>query len=307
MLEPGERASIRTGIALEIPAGSGRPRRFRAPGLAMRHGISVVNAPGLIDAGYRGEVQVLLLNTDRRSSFSAGGRRADRAARARPRRDSGGAGGRASSPSPSAAPAASAQAAPEPRPRAYGAALGSRPCDCRNDLATAAGILVQQIHGRVQAAHHRRGEQRVDAVDGPCERRALGQQRAGGDDGHNVAPAERPPGVAQQHVLAAAQLTVGRVHLGRLHRALIERLVLGAHLQRAERRGSEPVGLLDRRQPGGILLELRRAPERERRADPAQIAELRRPCCAAKARVTAIAGESANGLGFRSCRPWASA
>jgi len=68
LLGPGERASVGTGIALEIPdgwAGLVLPRS----GLAARHGISVVNAPGLIDAGYRGEVRVLLLNTDRENSF----------------------------------------------------------------------------------------------------------------------------------------------------------------------------------------------------------------------------------------------
>ena len=67
-LGPGERASIGTGIAVAIPdgcAGLVLPRS----GLAARHGISVVNAPGLIDAGYRGEVRVLLLNTDRSESF----------------------------------------------------------------------------------------------------------------------------------------------------------------------------------------------------------------------------------------------
>lgn len=67
-LAPGERASVGTGIAVEIPdghAGLVLPRS----GLAARHGISVVNAPGLIDAGYRGEVRVLLLNTDRDEPF----------------------------------------------------------------------------------------------------------------------------------------------------------------------------------------------------------------------------------------------
>jgi dUTP pyrophosphatase len=62
-LAPGERASIGTGIAVAIPdrhAGLVLPRS----GLALRHGIALVNAPGLIDAGYRGEVRVLLLNTD---------------------------------------------------------------------------------------------------------------------------------------------------------------------------------------------------------------------------------------------------
>jgi dUTP pyrophosphatase len=64
-LEPGERAAVPTGIAVEIPAGQAGLVLPRS-GLAARHGISVVNAPGLIDAGYRGEVKVLLLNTDRR-------------------------------------------------------------------------------------------------------------------------------------------------------------------------------------------------------------------------------------------------
>jgi dUTP pyrophosphatase len=63
-LAPGERAVVGTGLAVAIPdgyAGFVQPRS----GLAARHGISVVNAPGLIDSGYRGEVRVVLLNTDR--------------------------------------------------------------------------------------------------------------------------------------------------------------------------------------------------------------------------------------------------
>jgi dUTP pyrophosphatase len=67
-LEPGERASVGTGIAVEIPEGSAGLVLPRS-GLAARHGISVVNAPGLIDAGYRGEVRVLLLNTDKSDAF----------------------------------------------------------------------------------------------------------------------------------------------------------------------------------------------------------------------------------------------
>jgi dUTP pyrophosphatase len=63
-LAPGERARLRTGIALEIPTGHAGLVLPRS-GLAARHGIALVNAPGLIDEGYRGEVQVLLLNTDR--------------------------------------------------------------------------------------------------------------------------------------------------------------------------------------------------------------------------------------------------
>jgi dUTP pyrophosphatase len=71
-LGPGERASVRTGIAVEIPQGQAGLVLPRS-GLARRHGISVVNAPGLIDAGYRGEVQVLLLNTDRSEAFAISG------------------------------------------------------------------------------------------------------------------------------------------------------------------------------------------------------------------------------------------
>jgi dUTP pyrophosphatase len=67
-LEPGERASVGTGIAVEIPDGSAGLVLPRS-GLAAKHGISVVNAPGLIDAGYRGELRVLLLNTDKSEAF----------------------------------------------------------------------------------------------------------------------------------------------------------------------------------------------------------------------------------------------
>ena len=69
VLGPGERASVGTGIAVEIPedqAGLVLPRS----GLAARHGLALVNAPGLIDSGYRGEVRVLLLNTDRQEPFA---------------------------------------------------------------------------------------------------------------------------------------------------------------------------------------------------------------------------------------------
>ena len=65
----GERASVGTGLAVAIPedhAGLVVPRS----GLAMRHGLSIVNAPGVIDTGYRGEVRVILLNTDREHAFT---------------------------------------------------------------------------------------------------------------------------------------------------------------------------------------------------------------------------------------------
>jgi dUTP pyrophosphatase len=63
-LGPGERASLRTGIAVEIPDGQAGLVLPRS-GLADRHGLALVNAPGLVDSGYRGELRVLLLNTDR--------------------------------------------------------------------------------------------------------------------------------------------------------------------------------------------------------------------------------------------------
>jgi dUTP pyrophosphatase len=69
-LGPGERAVVHTGIAVAIPegyAGFVQPRS----GLAARHGIAVVNSPGLIDPGYRGEIRVVLLNTDQERVFDA--------------------------------------------------------------------------------------------------------------------------------------------------------------------------------------------------------------------------------------------
>ena len=62
-LGPGERWSVGTGIAIEIPEGHAGLVLPRS-GLAREHGIALVNSPGLIDSGYRGEVRVLLLNTD---------------------------------------------------------------------------------------------------------------------------------------------------------------------------------------------------------------------------------------------------
>ena len=67
-LEPGERATVGTGLAIAIPdgyAGFVQPRS----GLASRHGITIVNTPGLVDSGYRGELRVVLLNTDARETF----------------------------------------------------------------------------------------------------------------------------------------------------------------------------------------------------------------------------------------------
>ncbi len=67
-LGPGERAAVGTGLSVAIPeghAGFVQPRS----GLAVRHGITVLNTPGLVDAGYRGELKVVLLNTDRSERF----------------------------------------------------------------------------------------------------------------------------------------------------------------------------------------------------------------------------------------------
>ena len=68
-LAPGERASVGTGIAIALPPGHAGLVLPRS-GLAERHGLALVNAPGLIDPGYRGELRVLLLNTDRREPFA---------------------------------------------------------------------------------------------------------------------------------------------------------------------------------------------------------------------------------------------
>jgi dUTP pyrophosphatase len=68
VLRPGERGMVNTGLAVAVPegyAGFVQPRS----GLASRHGITIVNTPGLVDSGYRGELRVVLLNTDARESF----------------------------------------------------------------------------------------------------------------------------------------------------------------------------------------------------------------------------------------------
>ena len=68
-IEPGERRSVGTGVAVALPPGTAGLVVPRS-GLAARHGIALVNAPGTIDAGYRGELRVLLLNTDRAEAFA---------------------------------------------------------------------------------------------------------------------------------------------------------------------------------------------------------------------------------------------
>ena len=69
VLPPGGRATVGTGLAVAVPDGHAAFVHPRS-GLAARHGITVVNAPGTVDAGYRGEVRVVLLNTDRHEPFT---------------------------------------------------------------------------------------------------------------------------------------------------------------------------------------------------------------------------------------------
>ena len=68
VLAPGERASVGTGVSIALPDGH---VGFVVPrsGLAFKHGLTIVNAPGTIDAGYRGEIRVALLNTDAREPY----------------------------------------------------------------------------------------------------------------------------------------------------------------------------------------------------------------------------------------------
>lgn len=68
VLAPGERALIPTGIAIAMPNGYAAFAHPRS-GLAIKHGVSIVNSPGTIDAGYRGEVQMILINHDTKESF----------------------------------------------------------------------------------------------------------------------------------------------------------------------------------------------------------------------------------------------
>lgn len=67
-LAPGERALVPTGLAIALPAGYVGLVHPRS-GLAAKHGITIVNAPGTVDAGYRGEIKVCLLNTDQKETF----------------------------------------------------------------------------------------------------------------------------------------------------------------------------------------------------------------------------------------------
>ncbi|QYC43638.1 Deoxyuridine 5'-triphosphate nucleotidohydrolase [Nonomuraea coxensis DSM 45129] len=76
-LAPGERAVVGTGLAIALPDGYAAFVHPRS-GLAARHGVTLVNAPGTVDAGYRGEIRVTLINTDAKEPFRL--RRGDRVA-----------------------------------------------------------------------------------------------------------------------------------------------------------------------------------------------------------------------------------
>jgi dUTP pyrophosphatase len=71
VIAPGERASVGTGVSIALPSGF---LAFVVPrsGLAAKHGITIVNSPGTVDAGYRGEIRVTLLNTDLVNEFVIG-------------------------------------------------------------------------------------------------------------------------------------------------------------------------------------------------------------------------------------------
>jgi dUTP pyrophosphatase len=68
-LLPGQRAAVRTGVAIALPPGYAAFVHPRS-GLAVRHGLTLVNAPGTVDSGYRGEIQVVVLNTDREHTLT---------------------------------------------------------------------------------------------------------------------------------------------------------------------------------------------------------------------------------------------
>ncbi|GIH90694.1 dUTP diphosphatase [Planobispora siamensis] len=76
-LLPGERASVGTGVAIALPDGYAAFVHPRS-GLAVKHGVTLVNAPGTVDAGYRGEIRVTLINTDAKEAVRL--RRGDRVA-----------------------------------------------------------------------------------------------------------------------------------------------------------------------------------------------------------------------------------
>ena len=115
-LQPGERAMVPTGIALALPEGYVALVHPRS-GLAARHGVSIVNTPGTVDAGYRGEIKVLLVNLDPATPVTLLARRPDRPARRPALRDRVVRRGRRTFPSRNAAPGVTVQ--PEGSPHRH--------------------------------------------------------------------------------------------------------------------------------------------------------------------------------------------
>ena len=230
VLAPGERASIRTGIAVEIPDGQAGLVLPRS-GLAARHGIALVNAPGLIDSGYRGEIRVLLLNTDRAEPFTVAARRADRPARAGASRDARGRRGRRARAVRARRRRLRLERLARARPWSRSSGVDGRGLrqhalgleELRRDRGR---VLTVELHRGVQLAHRRQREQRAHPVDRGLERRALGVERADRRHRDDVAPAEDVLGVAQQRIAPAEQLRIGRLDDRRLDGPLVERLVL---------------------------------------------------------------------------------
>ena len=203
---PASAPACGTGVAVEIPEGQAGLVLPRS-GLAARHGIALVNAPGLIDSGYRGEFAVLLLNTDRQAPCAISTRRPDRAARAGQGRDAGGGRGRTSSARSAAwrrrlrlkrltALAAPVQSPTRASRPARAGAAGRAPAGTAGRRSP--GPAREIDHGRVELAHRRQREQRADPVDRGRERRTLGVEHRTRDDRHDVAPAEDVLRVAQQ-------------------------------------------------------------------------------------------------------------
>ena len=161
---PGERWSVGTGIAVEIPdghAGLVLPRS----GLAREHGIALVNSPGLIDAGYRGELRVLLLNTDPAETFRVAAGRPHRPAGADARSRSPSRSRRRRWPSRRAARAASAPAAaersPSPSRRRLSASWSQQDVSARSTAVAARPRASSSIASTSQPSRWRRSASSV--------------------------------------------------------------------------------------------------------------------------------------------------
>ena len=187
-LEPGARAVVGTGIAVAIPPGHAGLVLPRS-GLAAEHGLGKVNAPGLIDEGYRGEVKVILLNTDRSERFvvEPGMRIAQLVVVELPRVEL--ARGRRAARRASAGPAASGRPAPD-APRAADQGLGTAPLERRDPPLPA-----REARPRALAAPGRRRPQRRDARGGAPARARRGDRASSGE--HDELPVEGPIAIVE--------------------------------------------------------------------------------------------------------------